>query len=143
MSHMTTNPRLALVSNDAGELVPSMNLEGLQDVQVAGTVLSLESKEYVNEASGKTYYRGKVNINNNGVEERNKTALFAGSTIESVTIGEVYWITIRESANGRNSNLSCGGLAVDAGMAATVATDLRAKLLADLAIANQSVSATA
>lgn len=130
MSHMTTQPRLALVKNDAGELVPSMNQQGTQDMQVAGTVVSINPKELVNPASGKTYYTGTADINVGGKEVKNAPVLFAGSTIENVEKGSEYWITARKSEDGARTNLSCGGLRVVTGLDATIADELSALLLA-------------
>ena len=137
MSHMNTNPRLALVKNDAGDLVPSMNQQGTQDMQLAGTVVSINPKELVNEASGKTYYQGTADINVNGREVKNAPVLFAGSTIENVEKGHTYWLTARKSEDGTRTNLSCGGLRVVAGLDATIADELSA-LLADTAPAVQA-----
>lgn len=129
MSHMTTNPRLALVKNDAGELVPSMNQQGTQDMQVAGTVVSISPKELVNPASGKTYYTGTADINVGGKEVKNAPVLFAGSTIDNVDKGSEYWITARKSEDGTRTNLSCGGLRVVAGLDASIADSLSALLI--------------
>ena len=128
MSHMTTNPRLALVKNDAGELVPSMNQQGTQDMQVAGTVVSINPKELVNEASGKTYYQGTADINVNGKEIKNAPVLFAGSTIDNVEKGSTYWLTARKSEDGTRTNLSCGGLRVVTGLDASIADELSVAL---------------
>ena len=128
MSHMTTKPRLALVKNDAGELVPSMNQQGTQDMQVAGTVVSINPKELVNEASGKTYYQGTADINVNGKEIKNAPVLFAGSTIDNVEKGSTYWLTARKSEDGTRTNLSCGGLRVVTGLDASIADELSVAL---------------
>jgi hypothetical protein len=121
---MTTNPRLALVKNDVGELVPSINQQGTQDMQVAGTVISINPKELVNETSGKSYFQGTANINVGGKEIKNAPALFAGSTIENIEKGSEYWFTARKSDDGTRTNLSCGGLRVVAGLNASIADEL-------------------
>lgn len=137
---MNTQPRLALVKNDAGELVPSMNQQGTQDMQVAGTVVSINPKELVNEASGKTYYQGIADINVGGKEVKNAPVLFAGSTIDNVEKGSEYWITARKSEDGTRTNLSCGGLRVVAGLDASIADSLSALLITN---APAEVNATA
>ena len=110
--HMTTAPRLALQRNDVGELIPSINAKtGQQDKQVAGTVTRIEAKEYVNEASGKTYFRGNAKINLRG-KETEVSVLFNGSTIDKVTVGSSYWLTVRPSDDNTLTNFSCGGLQV-------------------------------
>ena len=121
---MTTQPRLALVKNAAGELVPSLNQEGTQDMQVAGTVVSINPKALINDVSGKSYYQGTADINVNGREIKSTPVLFAGSTIENVDKGEVYWMTIRKSTDGTRTNLSCGGLRVVNGLDASIADEL-------------------
>ena len=131
---MTTQPRLAQTKNDAGELVPSMNLQGTQDMQVAGTVVSINPKELINEASGKTYYQGTADINVGGKEVKNAPVLFAGSTIDNVEKGSEYWITARKSEDGLKTNLSCGGLRVIAGLDGSIA-DALSSLLVDSSIA--------
>lgn len=134
---MTTQPRLAQTKNDAGELVPSMNLQGTQDMQVAGTVVSINPKELINEASGKTYYQGTADINVGGKEVKNAPVLFAGSTIDNVEKGSEYWITARKSEDGSRTNLSCGGLRVIAGLDGSIADALSSLLVAT------SIAATA
>jgi hypothetical protein len=132
---MTTKPRLALVKNAAGELVPSINQEGTQDMQVAGTVISINPKALINDVSGKSYYQGTADINVNGKEIKSVPVLFAGSTIENVDKGEAYWITLRKSTDGTRTNLSCGGLRVVNGIDASIADELFASLNAETEVA--------
>ena len=135
---MTTQPRLALVKNAAGELVPSLNQEGTQDMQVAGTVVSINPKALINDVSGKSYYQGTADINVNGREIKSTPVLFAGSTIENVDKGEVYWMTIRKSTDGTRTNLSCGGLRVVNGLDASIADELFLSLNANSEVPLQS-----
>lgn len=98
--------------NDAGELIPSINVKtGKQDIQVAGTVTSIGTTEYVNEATGKTYFRGFAKIASKG-KEVEVPVLFNGSTIEQVEKDSTYWLTVRPSEDGTVTNFSCGGLRV-------------------------------
>lgn len=98
--------------NDAGELVASINAKtGKQDIQVAGTVTSIGATEYVNEATGKTYFRGFAKIASKG-KEVEVPVLFNGSTIEQVEKDSTYWLTVRPSEDGTVTNFSCGGLRV-------------------------------
>ena len=128
MSHMTFNPRLALVKNDAGELVPSMNREGVQDKQVAGTITAIEAKpiSYVRAEDGKVMeaYLATADINVNGREEKKVSVICAASQIDNITVNETYWLTIRKSADGSLSNLSCGGLKAKTGLTASVFDEL-------------------
>lgn len=110
--HLTTAPRLAMQRNDAGELVPSINAKtGVQDKQVAGLVKSVDHKEYVNETTGKTYFRGTAVIGLRG-KEMSVSCLFNGSTIEKIHVGSTYWLTSRPSDDNTITNFSCGGLEV-------------------------------
>ena len=98
--------------NDAGELVASINVKtGKHDIQVAGTVTSIGATEYVNEATGKTYFRGFAKIASKG-KEVEVPVLFNGSTIERVEKDSTYWLTVRPSEDGTVTNFSCGGLRV-------------------------------
>lgn len=135
MSHLTTKPRLAMQRNDAGELVPSINAKtGEQDIQVAGTVASIGATEYVNEATGKTYFRGFAKIASKG-KEVDVPVLFNGSTIEQVEKGSTYWLTVRPSEDGTITNFSCGGLRVAELVSIDVFNDI-------LALANVAVEET-
>lgn len=98
--------------NADGDLVPSINVKtGKQDIQVAGTVTSIGATEYINEATGKTYFRGFAKIASKG-KEVEVPVLFNGSTIEQVEKDSTYWLTVRPSEDGTVTNFSCGGLRV-------------------------------
>ena len=98
--------------NDAGELIASINVKtGKQDIQVAGTVTSIGATEYVNEVTGKTYFRGFAKIASKG-KEVEAPVVFNGSTIEQVEKDSTYWLTVRPSEDGTVTNFSCGGLRV-------------------------------
>ena len=128
MSHMTFNPRLALSKNDAGELVAATNRDGVQDKQVAGTITSIEPKaiSYVRAEDGKVMeaYLATADININGREEKKVSVICAASQIENITVNETYWLTIRKSADGSLTNLSCGGLKAKNGLASSVFDEL-------------------
>ena len=138
MSHLTTKPRLAMQRNDAGELVPSINAKtGEQDIQVAGTVSSINATEYshVNaEGETKTYFRGFAKIASKG-KEVEVPVLFNGSTIEQVEKGSTYWLTVRPSEDETITNFSCGGLRVAELVSIDVFNDI-------LALANVAVEET-
>jgi hypothetical protein len=113
MLHMTTQPRLAKTYNaDRSALIASINEKtGEQDIQIAGTVVSIGADEYVNEATGKTYFRGFAKIASKG-KEVEVPVLFNGSTIEKIEKGSTYWLTVRPSEDKTITNFSCGGLRV-------------------------------
>lgn len=136
---MNTSPRLALQRNEAGELVPSINdATGTQDVQVAGTVVSINAKEEINPTTNKSYYRGTAHVSVKGVETL-VPVLFAGSTIDNVEKGSTYWLTVRKNTELNVTNFSCGGLRVIEGIAGDAFDDFNA-----LATANtESVATTA
>jgi hypothetical protein len=128
MSHMTTNPRLALKKDADGiTLVPSFDRNtGKQDVQVAGTIVSIEPGEgYINPESGLTYYKAKADVNfGDGVETEKTSVLLAGSQIDKIKVGATYWMTVRQSKDGNITNLSCAGLSTDTSLSGDKATAL-------------------
>ena len=115
--HITTKPRLAMKMED-GVLVPSKNLQGKQDVQVAGLVTSLNANEEHSKSTGNSYYRGTAKIFMNG-KEKEVSVIFTGgeddngnARIAKIEIGSTFWLTMRPSEDGARINFNCGGLRV-------------------------------
>jgi hypothetical protein len=115
--HLTTKPRKAFKTVD-GVSVPSINLQGKQDIQIAGTVASLEANERFNDKTGKSYYRGVVKILLKGREEE-VSCIFTGgedkdgnARIANIDKDATYWVTVRKSEDGMRTNFNCGGLRV-------------------------------
>ena len=138
--HLTTAPRLAMRRNEAGELVESIDIiTGQQDINVAGTLLSIKPQpiEYTRE-DGTTgiAYQGTSLVADDKGEETTVSVLINGSAIENVAVGQTYWLTERVSKDGQYTNYSQGDLLVMNAVDASVATNRRAKLMAQQANAN-------
>lgn len=132
--HLTTAPRLAMRRNEAGELVESIDTTtGQQDINVAGTLVSIKPQpiEYSRE-DGTTgiAYQGTSLVADDKGEETTVSVLINGSAIENVAVGQTYWLTERLSKDGQYTNYSQGDLLVMNAVNASVATNRRAKLMA-------------
>lgn len=140
--HLTTQARLAMTRNGAGELVPSIDtVTGEQDVNVAGTMLSIKpvAIDYTRaDGTPGIAYQGRTAIADANGEETIVSVLINGSAIEDVHIGQTYWVTERVSKDGQYSNYSQGSLLVMESVDASVAKGRRAMLLAKLAEAGNA-----
>ncbi len=145
--HLTTAPRLAMRRNEAGELVESIDTTtGQQDINVAGTLLSIKPQpiEYTRE-DGTTgiAYQGTSLVADDKGEETTVSVLINGSAIETVAVGQTYWLTERVSKDGQYTNYSQGDLLVMNAVDASVATNRRAKLMAQKAKVEAETTETA
>lgn len=150
--HLTTPARLAMRSVKdpiTGEitLTPSYDENGVQDINVAGTLVSInpEPIEYIRKSDGamRTAYKGKSMIGDPSGEEHVVSVLINGEAIDDVVVGQTYWLTERENDNpAYPPNYSQGSLAV-ATLALDTASTRRAMLMAQLAKAETANTETA
>jgi hypothetical protein len=109
--------RQAMIYNELGDLVPSLDLDGKAQVQIAGNVKSIRPKAdtYVN-AQGETkeWYACSVEVLLNG-KLHTVQGRINGSGIENVEKGEAYWFTMSRGVTKdgvHTTNYVTGGLAV-------------------------------
>ena len=135
--HLTTAPRLAMRRNEVGELVESIDTTtGQQDINVAGQLVSIKPQpiEYTREdGTTGTAYQGTSLVADNKGDETTVSVLINGSAIETVVVGQTYWLTERVSKDGQYTNYSQGDLLVMNAVDASVATNRRAKLMSQKA----------
>lgn len=144
--HLTTQPRLAMKRNEAGELVPNINeVTGEQDVNIAGTLVSInpEPITYTRKEDGTEgiAYRGRTLIADENGEESEVPVLINEASIEHVTVGQTYWVNERDNAPYA-PNYSQGHLPVSS-VSAETASVRRARLLAQQAKAEEVANAEA
>jgi len=122
--HTSTKPRLAMKRDEVtGELVKSYSqrkdgTQGPQDIQVAGTVSSLNPNPQPATVDRKEFYRGTAKVLMNG-KEKEVAVIFNGGEDEAgnpriavIEVGACYWLTMRPSDDKTRVNFSCGGLRV-------------------------------
>lgn len=109
--------RQAMTYNELGDLVPSVDLDGNPQVQIAGNIKSIHPKadEYTN-AQGETkeWYACSVEVLLNG-KLRTEQGRINGSGIENVQKGEAYWFTMSRGITKdglSTTNYVTGGLPV-------------------------------